>query len=82
MSTWHGLQLQFSCGHCGSGPGLRPDFCIEELELVKVEDEQEFREHHPVGTPAEVFAKHEQEIEEALYQEVLDNDDGPDPDPD
>ena len=79
-STWHGLAVEFSCGGLDSGPGLRADFCVEEVTLVKVEDEQEFREHHPIGTPEEVFEKHQQEIDDFLYQEVLDNDDGDDGD--
>lgn len=73
-STWHGLLLEFSCANEGAGPGLRADFSIEEVELVKVADEQEFREYHPHGTPQEMLDKHEQEVRDALYQDVIDDD--------
>ena len=80
-STWHGLELEYSVGGLDSGPGLRADFCIEEVGLLRVQDEAEFRANHPTGTPNEVFEKHWQEIDDFLYREVADNDDGPDCEP-
>lgn len=70
-SSWRGLELEFSVGGLDSGPGLRADFCIEEVELVGV-DFAEFRANFPDPkvSPGDVFASHEQEIDDYLYEEV------------
>ncbi len=72
---WHGLLLEFSVTPLSPGPGLLPDFAIEEVELVKLADESEFREEFPIGTPEEVFGRETERIEEDLYFEVLEADD-------
>lgn len=68
-STWKGLLLEFSCGRLDGGPGLRPDFCIEEVTLLAT-DMDEFRANFPEGTPDEIFEKHQQAIDDYLYAEV------------
>jgi hypothetical protein len=69
--SWHGLLFTFRTVACGGGPGYPPDFQIA-IEEVAVEDEAEFREYHPTGSPKEIDEQHADEIDDYLYKAVTD----------
>lgn len=69
-ANWHGLLLEYSVCWLDACPDRRPDFQVDSLELVKVEDETEFRTFHPVGDPEEIVDDYADEIEQFLYEEV------------
>jgi hypothetical protein len=68
-ASWHGLLFDFYACPDDGGPGLRPGFHIE-INEVQLEDEEEFRFHHPASDVAEVERQYAQQIDDYLYSEV------------
>lgn len=71
-STWCGLLLDFFVARYDSSPGQDADIQIEEIEVVEIENEREFRDAYPIGAPEDIIEKFDTEVREAMREDVLD----------